>query len=95
MKSGPIKAQRKTSGLEAAVELRLGEKRAGKLQDLIGAAQLTNFAFELFDALLVGGVRAFTLTSIPLVLANPQLSRVCGVQPILDATDSTAAHCEG
>jgi hypothetical protein len=36
-----------------AVELRLGEKRAGQLQDLVGLAQFAHLAFELPDALLL------------------------------------------
>jgi hypothetical protein len=37
-----------------AVELRLGEIRAGQLQDLVGLAQLAHLAFEFLDALLLG-----------------------------------------
>lgn len=39
------------SRLESAVELRLRKKRAGRLQDVVGPAQLFVLAFELLDAL--------------------------------------------
>lgn len=46
------------TALGEAVELRLGEIRAGHLQDLVGLAQLANLAFELLDALLLGWQRS-------------------------------------
>jgi hypothetical protein len=45
----------KPSGLQSAVELRLGEKRAGQLQDLVGPAQLLDLALQILDALLLFG----------------------------------------
>lgn len=38
------------SGLESAVELRLGEKSAGQLEYLVRPTQLLDLAFELLDA---------------------------------------------
>jgi hypothetical protein len=38
------------SGLDAAVELRLGEKRAGQLENLIGSAQFLVLTLQSLDA---------------------------------------------
>lgn len=43
------------ASLESAVELRLCEKRAGQLQNLISPAQLFDFTLQLLDALRLGG----------------------------------------
>src|SRR5690606_27168145 len=43
--------RRTPSGLQSAVELRLGEKRAGQLQDLVGAAQFLVLTLQLPDPL--------------------------------------------
>ena len=40
--------------VQSAVELRLCEKRVGQLQDLVGAAQLLDFALEILEALCFG-----------------------------------------
>jgi hypothetical protein len=63
-KSSSATCRWKLSWLEAAAELRLREKRAIQLQDLIGFAQR-------IDALLFGGARTIALFRIALVLANP------------------------
>jgi hypothetical protein len=54
-----------------AVELRLGEIRAGQLQDLVGLAQLADLALQFLDALLLGRRRAGPLAD-------------CVFQPIVD-----------
>lgn len=40
-----------SSRLQSAVELRLRKKRAGRLQDVVGPAQLLDLTFQLLDAL--------------------------------------------
>ena len=42
------------SGLQAAVELRLGEKRTDQLEDLVGLAQRLVLPFEFLQALQLG-----------------------------------------
>ena len=59
------------SRLEAAVELRLGEKRTRQTQDLVCLAQLAHLSLQRFDALLFGGGRPWTLAGIALLLAYP------------------------
>src|SRR6187549_4117016 len=62
--------------LMLAVELRLGEIRAGQLQDLVGLAQLANLALEFLDALLLGCRRTRPCTAVALALANPPSQRL-------------------
>ena len=50
---------------------RLGEKRASKLQDLVGLAQFLDLALQFLDALLVCGGWPFTLAAISFVLTHP------------------------
>jgi hypothetical protein len=86
--------RRRPSGLDAAVELRLGEKRAGQLQDLVGLAQFAHLALQVLDALgLFGRDPSRTPASTSCCLT--QVCSVCGTQPILPAMDSMAAHCDG
>ena len=68
--------RRRPSGLDAAVELRLGEKRAGQLQNLIGFAQLAHLAFEILDALGLGSRDAFALAGIDFVLLHLGMQRL-------------------
>ncbi len=84
--------RRKTSELESAVELRLGEKRAGKLEDLIGFAQLTHLTLQFFDALLIRRGGAFSLAGVPLVLANPSEQ---GLRPTVDRAGSSIHQTRG
>ena len=84
----------KALGLDAAVELRLGEKRAGQ-PDLVGLAQFAHLSLQLFDALDFKRRDALTLAVIDLMLADPGVQSVCGTQPILLEMDSMAAHCDG
>lgn len=68
----PVDAdQRSCSGLQTAVEFRLGEKRASQLQDLVGLAQLIALAFELLQALQVGRRDASPGTGIDLIALEP------------------------
>jgi len=69
------------SGLESAVELRLGEKRAGKLENLAGLAQLLDLALQFFDALLV---RADAPRSIASAACNQSWRRWIQRLEILD-----------
>src|SRR5205085_11802500 len=62
--------------LELAVELRLGEIRAGQLQDLVGLAQFANLALEFLDALLLGSGRAWPGAAVALALAHPLAQRL-------------------
>lgn len=86
--------QRRPSGLETAVELRLGEKCARQFENLVGPAQFLDLAFRGLVASTLG--RAHTIGS-PRSTASrlTQFSSVCGVQPIIGAIDSTAAHIDG
>ena len=54
-----------------AVELRLGEIRAGQLQDLVGLAQFAHLALEFLDALLIGGGRTGPRAAVALASAHP------------------------
>jgi len=49
------------SVLESAVKLRLDEKRAGQLQNLIGSAQFPVLSFQGFELLELTGGDAFKL----------------------------------
>jgi predicted transcriptional regulator len=57
-----------------AVELRLGEIRAGQLQDLVGLAQLAHLTLQILDALLLWKV----LTAKRWEL----LKALCGAGPV-------------
>jgi hypothetical protein len=81
------------ASLQPAVELRLGEERAGQLQDFVGTAQFAHFAFEIVDALRLGAGHAVALAAVSLVLAHPAEQRLDRV-PILAPFDSMAAHDE-
>src|SRR5690606_26218777 len=68
--------RRSPSGLQPAVELRLGEKSARQLQDLIGPAQLLVLAFELLHALGVRAGDAVSYPGIDLVPLHPRQQRL-------------------
>ena len=68
---GSARGQRRLSGLESAVEHRLGEKRAGQLQDLVGLAQLLDLALELLDPLHLRRRRSLPLAGLTFVLVHP------------------------
>lgn len=57
------------SRLEAAVELRLGEKRTRQTQALVCLAQLSHFSLQGFDAFFFICSRTRTLAGIALLLA--------------------------
>jgi len=65
-----------------AVELRLGEIRAGQLQDLVGLAQFANLAFQILDALLLGRGRTWPRTAVALALAYPAPQRLSLTAPL-------------
>jgi hypothetical protein len=81
------------SKLESAVELRLGEKRAGQLEDLVGLAQLPHFALQGLEALLLDCVKP-SRWPVSRSCWRTQRRKVSAVQPILPAIDTIAAHCE-
>jgi hypothetical protein len=62
--------------LVMAVELRLGEIRAGQLQDLVGLAQLADLALQFLDALLLGRRRAWPYAAVALALAHSLAQRL-------------------
>jgi hypothetical protein len=66
-----------------AVELRLGEKRAGQAKDLVGPTKLLVLPLQRLDALFLRTGWAFPATSIPLVLANPAANRLSGATNLL------------
>lgn len=86
--------RRSRSGLQTAVELRLHEKRAGQLEDLIGLAQLLVLAFEFLQPLQLRFGDAFPLTRVNLMTFDPFVKGL-GTQPILGAMDSMASHSDG
>ena len=69
--SGDGTGPRNVLGLPTAVELRLGEKRTGQLQNVIGPPQLLDFALQLFDALDFSGGHPRTLACIHLCPLHP------------------------
>lgn len=73
--AGGVGPRRRTS-LQPAVEFRLGEKRAGQLQDLVGTTKLAILTFQLLDALGLGGGHIFALPCITLVLTPPVQQRL-------------------
>jgi len=62
--------------LESAVELRLGEKRASRLEDLIGPAQLLDFALQGLDAFALVAAYPITRALINLVALDPIAERL-------------------
>ena len=79
--------RQKSSGLQTAVELRLGGKRARQLQDFVGAAQLLYLALRRGDAITLAALSACPCLSHP--------NSAWLVQPIIGAMDSIAAHSDG
>src|SRR3546814_10897217 len=59
------------SGLEAAVELRLGKKRAGQLQYLVGPTQFLDLTLERLHALCLGSGHAVANTTVDFVSLDP------------------------
>jgi hypothetical protein len=59
------------SRIEAAVELRLGEKRAGQAQDFIILTQFPDLPFQLIDPLQFRRGCSRTLARITFVLTYP------------------------
>ena len=59
------------SGLESAVELRLGKKRAGRLEDLIGPAQFLVLALQLLEVFALAGRQPIALAGIDFLALDP------------------------
>src|SRR5438067_13364280 len=64
------------SRFEAAVELRLREKRAGQAQGFVGATQFLDFPLKRLDPFLLSGGGAGTLARIAFVLTYPASQRL-------------------
>jgi hypothetical protein len=62
--------RRNASRLESAVKLRLGEKRASHLQDLIGTTQLFVLAFKLFDSVMLSAGGAAAHAAVDFMFTN-------------------------
>ena len=58
-------------GLQAAVELRLGKKRAGQLEDLVGSPQFLVLPLQRLDVLAIGSAHAVSLASINIIALDP------------------------
>ena len=63
--------QQRLSGLESAVELRLGEKSARKFQNLIGSAQFPVLSLQGLELLAFVGGHALALAGVHLRLLDP------------------------
>ena len=57
--------------LESAVELRLGEKRTGRLVDVIGTSQLLDLTLQCLELLAFAGVQAFALAVVNFIAFDP------------------------
>ena len=55
--------------LEPAVELRLSEKRAGRLEDVVGPAQLLDLTLQRFNALTLVGATAIPGSSVAIKIS--------------------------
>src|SRR5690606_9703060 len=64
------------SGLAATVELRLGEKSAGQLQDLVGPPQLLDLTLQFLDPLSLVGCDAFAHPGVDLRALDPVQQRL-------------------
>ena len=62
--------------LESAVELRLGEKRAGRLEDVIGPTQLLDFGLQCLELLAFAAAQAFALAAVDLIALDPVTERL-------------------
>ena len=64
------------STLESAVELRLGEKRAGRLEDVIGPAQLLDLPLQCLELLAFAADQALALAAVNLIALDPIVERL-------------------
>jgi len=64
------------STLEPAVELRLSEKRAGRLEDVIGPTQFLDFPLQCLELLALAAVEAFALATVDLIPLDPVAQRL-------------------
>ena len=62
--------------LQSAVELRLGEKRAGQLENLIGSAQLLDLALQGLHVRTFLCAQAFAYPGVNLLLLDPVVKRL-------------------
>ena len=68
--------QRRPLRLQSAVELRLGEKRAGQLLYLVGSAQLLDLTFKFLHSLDLTARNAFAHACINLRALDPFVQRL-------------------
>lgn len=91
----PVDAGRRIpSGLQTAALLRLGKKRAGQLEDLIGFAQFFDLALQRLHLFTFGCRDAIAHAGIDLVALDPFVEGL-GHAADLGSMDSMAAHSEG
>ena len=64
------------STLESAVELRLSEKRAGRLEDVVGPAQLLDLTLQRLNALTLLSAKAIPGSSVDILLLDPVVERL-------------------
>lgn len=83
--------RQRASSLQIAARLRLGEKNAGQLQDLVGAAQFLDLSFK---ALMRSRASVLTPWRWPLARLTHSGS-VTELQPIFGTIGSTAVHSGG
>jgi hypothetical protein len=74
-------------------QLRLGEMRRRLAQDLVGLSQLADLALQRLHPLGYLGRHANRHAGVDFGLLDPLVQRRA-VQPILDAIDVIATHCE-
>ena len=67
----PDAGRQTASGLESAVELRLGEKSARQSQNLVGFAQFSNFTLQRFYPVALGAGNPIAHANVDLVLTDP------------------------
>ena len=64
------------STLESEVELRLGEKRAGRLKDVIGPAQFLDLTLQRLHALTLVSAKAIPGSCVDLLLLDSVVERL-------------------
>lgn len=62
--------------VKLSIELRLGEKRTGHLQDFVGSAQFFDLALQVLDPLRLGGADAWPSSGIDFILLDPVQQRL-------------------
>ena len=87
----PDAGRQTASGLESAVEPRLGEKSARQSQNLVSFAQFPNFTLQCFYPVALGAGNAIAHARVDLVLTHPIMQGLRNT-PYLGAMDSMVAH---